>query len=408
MIHGEAVDMKYPNPYTPGAGFMPAYLAGREQMLQDAQKYLEAIEMGYPQQSVVYFGLRGVGKTVLLNAIEEIADNKNILYEHIEIKERKNQKAEPGYFEQQIANICKKFIHAMSIKESAKSLLRRAASVLKGFTVTYNPEEGTISAGIETEDISTYTGTGDLPSDMTDLFVALGKAAKETASTVCFFIDEIQYMKEIEIEALVGAIHRCNQLRLPVMIFGAGLPKILKSMGDAKSYTERLFRFEEVDALDRQAAEYAVTAPAKDWKVTYTEEALEKIIDVTDRYPYFIQAFCSVIWDCCEEKTIDRKAVEEALPVFWENMDKGFFMVRFERCTKREKQFMFAMAKCGELPCTISNVASFMNMNVNKISTFRAQLINKGLIYATGHAEIDFTVPQFDGFLKRINPELEL
>ena len=123
--------MKYPNPYTPGAGFMPAYLAGRENLLEDAEKYLDAIEKRYPQQSVIYFGLRGVGKTVLLNAIEEIADNRNILYEHIEIKERKNQKAEEGYFEQQIANICKKFLHAMSIKETAKSLLRRAAGVFK-------------------------------------------------------------------------------------------------------------------------------------------------------------------------------------------------------------------------------------------------------------------------------------
>lgn len=400
--------MKNPNPYTPGAGFMPAYLAGREKMLQDAEKYLEAIEKGYPQQSVVYFGLRGVGKTVLLNAIEEIADNKNILYEHIEIKERKNQRSEQGYFEQQIANVCKKFLHAMSIRESAKSLLKRAVGVLKGFTVTYNPTEGTFSAGVETEDITEYVGTGDLPSDTTDLFVALGKAANESDSTVCFFIDEIQYMKEIEIEALVGAIHRCNQLRLPIMIFGAGLPKILKTMGDAKSYTERLFRFEEVDALKREEAEYAVTAPAADWNVVYSQDALNTIITVTGKYPYFIQAFCSTIWDQCDDDTISKEDVDKALPIFWSNMDKGFFMVRFERCTKREKQFMYAMVKCGDLPCTISNVAEIMQTNVNRISTIRAQLINKGLIYATGHAEIDFTVPQFDGFLRRMNPELDL
>lgn len=400
--------MRNPNPYTPGAGFMPAYLAGREKLLEDAEKYLEAIEKGYPQQSVIYFGLRGVGKTVLLNAIEGIADNKNILYEHIEIKERKNQKSEQGYFEQEIAKNCRKFLHAMSIKESAKSLLKRAMGVLKGFTVTYNPEDGSLSAGLDTDNVTEYIGTGDLPSDMTDLMVALGKAANESGSTICFFIDEIQYMKEIEIEALVGAIHRCNQLRLPLMIFGAGLPKILKTMGDAKSYTERLFQFEEVDALTKEAAEYAVREPAADENVCYTKKAMEKIIEITGRYPYFIQAFCSAIWEEGNEDVIEEADVEKALPVFWSNMDKGFFMVRFERCTKREKQFMFAMVKCGELPCTISNVAMIMNTNVGKISTFRAQLINKGLIYATGHAEIDFTVPQFDGFLKRINPKLEL
>ena len=138
------------------------------------------------------------------------------------------------------------------------------------------------------------------------------------------------------------------------------------------------------------------------------EGAMNKIIEITGRYPYFIQAFCSAIWEETDGNLIDEPDVEKALPIFWSNMDRGFFMVRFARCTKREKQFMFAMVKCGELPCTISNVAMIMKTGVGRISTFRAQLINKGLIYATGHAEIDFTVPQFDGFLKRINPELEL
>lgn len=399
--------MKYPNPYTPGAGFMPVYLAGREQLLEEAERYLEAIERGYPQQSVVYYGLRGVGKTVLLNAIENIADNRNILYEHVEIKERKSQKSSEGYFEQQIVNICKKFLYAMSMKETAKSLLKRAFGVLKGFSVTYHPEDGSFSAKWESEKIE-YIGTGELSSDMTDLFVAMGKAASESGSTICFFIDEIQYMKEYEMEALIGAVHRCNQLRLPIMIFGAGLPKILKTMGDTKSYTERLFRFEEVGALKREEAEYAVTAPAADWNISYAKKALEKIVEITEKYPYFIQAFCSVIWDHTEKDTIEEQDVEKVINRFWGEMDRGFFMVRFERCTKKEKQFMFAMVKCGELPCTISNVAVIMKKRVTEISTFRAQLINKGLIYATGHAEIDFTVPQFDRFLKRMNPSLDL
>lgn len=399
--------MKYPNPYTPGAGFMPVYLAGREKLLEEAERYLEAIERGYPQQSVIYYGLRGVEKTVLLNAIENIADNRNILYEHVEIKERKSQKSSEGYFEQQIVNICKKFLYAMSMKETAKSLLKRAFGVLKGFSVTYHPEDGSFSAKWDSEKIE-YIGTGELSSDMTDLFVALGKAASESGCTICFFIDEIQYMKEYEMEALIGAVHRCNQLRLPVMIFGAGLPKILKTMGDTKSYTERLFRFEEVGALNREEAAYAIKAPAADWNISYTKQALEKIVKITEKYPYFIQAFCSVIWDHTEKDTIEVEDVEKVIDLFWGEMDRGFFMVRFERCTKKEKQFMFAMVRCGELPCTISNVAVILKKKGTEISTFRAKLINKGLIYATGHAEIDFTVPQFDRFLKRMNPNLDL
>lgn len=400
--------MNYPNPYTPGAGFMPVYLAGRETLLDNAGKYLETLEKRYPQQSVIYYGLRGVGKTVLLNAIEMMADTKNILYEHIEVKERKNTKNDKKYFEQQIANTCKKFLHTISFGKSAKDFLAKAIGVLKGFSVTYNPEDGSFSAGLSGENLTEYIGSGDLAADMTDLFVALGKAATEASKSICFFVDEIQYMKEDEIEAMVSAIHRCNQLRLPVMIFGAGLPKILKAMGDAKSYTERLFKFEEVDALNEEEARHAITEPAVDFDVIYTEDALKNIIEITEKYPYFIQAFCSILWQSINKARINIEDVKKVIDDFWTEMDKGFFMVRFERTTKREKQFMFAMVKCGDLPCTISNVATIMNMSANKISTFRAQLINKGLIYATGHAEIDFTVPQFDGFLKRVNPSLEL
>lgn len=406
MIEGSDI-LNLINPYTPGAGFMPTYMAGRENLLNNADKYLDAIIKGYPQQSVIYFGLRGVGKTVLLNAIEGFADNKSILYEHIEIKERRGTKADKGYFEQQMANVCKKFIHSMSLGNSAKDLVKKAMSALAAFRVTYSTQDNSMSVGLD-ENFMNYIGTGDLSSDLTDLFVTMGRVAQKTGYAICFFIDEIQYMKEPEIEALVSAVHRCNQLRLPVMMFGAGLPKILKTLGEAKSYTERLFLFEKVGTLSFREACAAIEEPAVDLGVRYTKPALKKIIDITESYPYFIQAFCNIIWDNADTTNIDFKDVEQALAPFWAYMDTGFFMVRFARCTKKEKQFMFAMVKCGDLPCTISNVAKIMNVSVNSISTFRAQLINKGLIYATDYAEIDFTVPQFDGFLKRINPGLSI
>ena len=175
-----------------------------------------------------------------------------------------------------------------------------------------------------------------------------------------------------------------------------------------RQYTERLFLFEKVDALSSDEVCAAVEEPALEFNVHYSREALLKIIDITGKYPFFIQALCSTIWNQVNKMRIEAEDVEKAISEFWLNMDKGFFMVRYERCTKKEKEFMFAMVKCGELPCTISNVASIMKAKVNSISTFRAQLINKGLIYATDYAEIDFTVPQFDGFLKRINPDLKI
>ena len=394
------ITVKYANPYTPGAGFMPGHLAGRKEILDEAEKYLKTLVLGYPQQSIIYYGLRGVGKTVLLNAIEEKTDELPVLMEHIEIAEKRN-------FTQQIANSCKKFIHKMSFKEAAKDFVNKAQGVLRAFTVTYNPSEQSFSVGVSDNE---YIATGDLSDDMTDLFVSMGKMAGKTGYAICFFIDEIQYMKDEEVEALVNAVHRCNQLRLPIMVFGAGLPKIIKTLGKVKTYSERLFRFREIDALGKQDAKEAIVKPAEPLGVRYTNDSLERILNVTQGYPYFIQELCSAIWNDIEEEKdiIEEIHVERAIPKFFENLDLGFYKMRYDRCTHKEKIFIFAMVKCGDLPCTISNVAKIMNKDVRSISTYRAQLINKGVIYATGHAEIDFTVPGFDGYLKRINPELSI
>lgn len=369
-ITGET-GMKYANPYTPGAGFMPGHIAGRKESLERAEKYLNTIVLGYPQQSVIYYGLRGVGKTVLLNAIECKTDDMPVLMGHIEIAEKKN-------FTQQITNYSKKFIHKMSFKETAKDFVSKV--------------------------------TGDLSDDLTDLFVTMGKMAEKTGYAICFFVDEIQYMKDEEIGALVNAIHRCNQLRLPLMIFGAGLPKILKTLGKVKSYSERLFRFEEIDALSDEDARDAIVKPAEPLEGSYTEEALRRIIQETQGYPYFIQELCSAIWEELdpEQTVIDIDDVEHAIVKFYENLDLGFYKLRYDRCTHKEKIFIFAMAKCKKLPCSISNVAKMMESEVASISPYRAQLINKSVIYATGYAEIDFTVPGFDRFLKRVNPELQI
>ena len=392
--------MRCANPYTPGAGFMPAYLAGREKPLEDAENYLSSIQLGYPQQSVIYSGLRGVGKTVLLNAIESEAEEKDILFEHIEINENRN-------FIQQIANTAKKFIHKMSRKEAAKEAVRKATGLLRAFTVTYNPADSTFTAGMD-GDIPEDISTGILTDDLTDLFVSMGRTALKSEDTIIFFIDEIQYMKINEAEALISAIHRCNQLRLPIMIFGAGLPKILKMLGEVKSYSERLFRFEEIGSLEKEDAKAAIVKPAEELKVSYNEDAVKEIINVTEGYPFFIQEYCKAIWERAEETIITVEDVYNSRPEFEKRLDQSFFKVRFERSTKKEKQFMFAMVKCGDLPCTISNVAAIMGKNVKSISPYRAQLIDKGLIYATAHAEVDFTVQQFDKYLIRINPELEI
>lgn len=392
--------MKFGSPYTPGAGVMPPYLAGKDEMITNADKYLISIVKGYPQQSVVYYGLRGVGKAVLLNAIEEKADDLNILYDHIEIKER-------GSFIAKVANSSKKMIHRLSTIEAAKDLTRKALGFLQAFSVTYNPEDKTFSAGMS--EPTAYIATGILSDDLTDMFVSMGKAASKADKVICFFIDEIQYMKDDEMEALVNALHRVNQLRLPIMIFGAGLPKVLKLLGEVKSYAERLFKYIPVAELSDEDAKMAIIKPAADLDVGYTDEAVDEIIKWTKGYPFFIQEFCGTIWDDTDKNIIEVQDVLHALPIFLKHLDESFFKVRYEKCTKKEHDFLFAMVKCGELPCTISNVVHFMKKKqVSEISTTRAQLISKGIIYSAGHGEIDFTVPLFDEYLRRINPELKI
>ncbi len=393
--------MRYANPYTPGAGFMPSYLAGRDKLILKAQNNIAALIQRYPQQSVIYYGLRGVGKTVLLNRIEEIAEEQGILFEHIEIKEKEG-------FVSQITASSMKFLREISMQEKAKNVAKRAVELIKTFHITFSPKDGNITASLQSEE-DHYQIITNLSDGLTDVFVALGNAAMKSEDTICFFIDEIQYLKNDELEALINAIHRVNQKRLPIMIFGAGLPKVFKELGDAKSYSERLFVFEMVDALSKEDAGLAVCEPAKHFDVEYEKDAVEKIIEVTQGYPYFIQEFCKIIWDDTTESVITLEDVSKCEEEFYSKLDNGFFRVRYDRCTQREKEFMYAMVKCGDLPCTISNVAQIMGVSaVSKISPIRAQLISKGLIYSTGYSEIDFTVPSFDKFLIRVMPEEEM
>ena len=386
------------NPYTPEEGFVPAFLAGREEMLGRARSYLENVQNRYPQQPVIYFGLRGVGKTVLLNAIEEAADNRDMLYHHIEA-------SEDGHFSARLIGALVRFTSSLSAHAAAKELSQRVLSMLKAFRVTYNMIENSVEVGVDTSMMET---TGIYADDLTEIFSTLGKAASRAGQSVCVFVDEMQCLTEEELAGLASAMHRCNQLRLPVILFGAGLPKIRKAVGEARSYAERLFKFEEVSALDDVGTADAITEPAKDLGVSYTADAIREITAVTEGYPYFIQAFCQTIWDRSEGPEITLEDVRSSQDAFFAELDRGFFQVRYNRCSHMEQSFMTAMVKCGELPCTISNVAAIMNRKVKSISPFRGKLISKGLIYATGHAEIDFTVPQFDGFIRRINPDLQL
>ncbi|MDF2873764.1 MAG: hypothetical protein K0R22_447 [Sporomusa sp.] len=384
------------NPYTPGAGLVPNYLAGRDDTIEQAKEIIAYVAHGFPARSIIYYGLRGVGKTVLLNKIEEIADEYNVLYEHIEVSERSS-------FKISISLHIQKLIRQMSVRAKAEGYWQKAMSVLKAFQLTYSPG-GEISIGVK-DDIVAAVGvsdTGNFANDLTELFVSMGTLAKNCGSSVCLFIDEIQYLKDDEFEALITALHRANQKGLPVTLFAAGLPKVTKIAGDIKSYAERLFGFISIGSLEAEAARLALVEPAKKIGVTFTAEAIDEILRITEGYPYFLQEYGKQVWAFIKSNIIDITSVREAYPSFEKSLDDSFYKVRYDRATPKEKEFMHAMVECGSLPCTIAQIATKMNTSVNSISPLRGQLIYKGFIYAPGYGEVDFTVPQFNQYLKRV------
>ena len=376
------------NPYTPGAGVMPGYLAGRDDIIQDGKDSIYSLMNGYPRQPIIYYGLRGVGKTVLLTALKEYAIKEGVLAFHFEIQEKVS-------LINDIILSANQTLTKISKVEKIKNIFEVAKNSLQSFTLTYTTGENSISV-----EMNKKLSEMMLQSNLVELLLNLGRLAKESKNTIIYFIDEIQYAKQNELEALITAQHRINQERLPITIIAAGLPKILVNMTESKTYAERMFAFVEISSLEYKDAKNAIVNPGKPFDITYTEEALKEIYQITEGYPYFIQQFCYLISK--KYKDIDLNIVNEMKSIFFKELDKSFFKVRFDKCTPREKEFMFAMANCGELPCTVANVAHILNKDLKSISPIRARLINKGLIYATRYGEIDFTVPKFDEFLKRM------
>ena len=376
------------NPYTPGAGVMPGYLAGRDDIIQDGKDSIYSLMNGYPRQPIIYYGLRGVGKTVLLTALKEYAIKEGVLAFHFEIQEKVS-------LINDIILSANQTLAKISKVEKIKNIFEVAKNSLQSFTLTYTTGENSISV-----EMNKKLSEMMLQSNLVELLLNLGRLAKESKNTIIYFIDEIQYAKQNELEALITAQHRINQERLPITIIAAGLPKILVNMTESKTYAERMFAFVEISSLEYKDAKNAIVNPGKPFDITYTEEALKEIYQITEGYPYFIQQFCYLISK--KYKDIDLNIVNEMKSIFFKELDKSFFKVRFDKCTPKEKEFMFAMANCGELPCTVANVAHILNKNLKSISPIRARLINKGLIYTTRYGEIDFTVPKFDEFLKRM------
>lgn len=380
------------NPYRPGAGLMPVYIAGRDEDIQNVSQMFDALTMDIPTQSIIFSGLRGVGKTVLINKLQSIAEEKGIFCKHIEIEERND-------FISQIAECSQAFLRTVSTKEKFKHLIQKPLEAIKSLVVSFNPEDNSFSLSMQDREL--YV-SNNLTQTLTEVFSTIGETAQKTETPICFFIDEIQYMKQNQLGSLIAALHRANQLGYPIMIIGAGLPKIYKMLSDEKSYSERLFMYKKIDSLTDEQSEKAIEEPAKKFNIIYAHEATNKIVEITKGYPFFIQQLCKIVYDKTNKDVIELSDVENCIDEFLSSLDERFFKSRYERCAESDKKFVFAMVECGELPCTISNVAHNLNKTVGSISTTRAQLISKGIIYPVRYKELDFTVPEFSGYIQRL------
>lgn len=381
------------NPYRPGAGTKPTFLAGRDEIIEKAEILLKRVKAGNPQRSLMLYGLRGVGKTVLLNKFSNIAEAEEYIVEQIEMSENDD-------FKKVIANYFRKVLLKVNKIENAKAMLKRALGVLKAFSVSL-PDGPEIK--IDVDAITGEGDSGDFETDLTDLFSNIGQAAREENKCICILIDETQYLKEKDMAALIASCHKVSQKELPIVVICAGLPSIAALSGDAKSYAERLFEFIPITYLENPEDRKAIIEPARSLDVEYEEDAIVESLKISKGYPYFIQEIGKHTWDVAEASPITKDNVVNAKAATLKQLDNSFFKVRLDRATGAEKKFMYAMSALGQGPYLMSDVARKIGNKQSSISPIRATLIGKGFIYTPEFGKIEFTVPLFDDFLRR-NP----
>ncbi len=381
------------NPFSPGAGTPPPALVGRDGLIETFRVAVQRTMQGRPGQSLMPIGLRGVGKTVLLNRFIEEA---RALGAHAVLIEA----PEDGNLRQLLAREARRVLLQLDRAGALSQAVKRALRVFKSFSITVGPD-GSLSAGVDVDAEIGAADSGNLADDVTDLFVALGEAAKDRQTALVVAIDELQYLSEDELGALIMAIHRTTQLQLPVVLVGAGLPQLPGLAGNAKSYAERLFTFPEIGPLARDEGRLAVTRPAEAAGVHVEAAAVDAILDHTHGYPYFLQEWAYETWNVATGDSIQLADVQHAAPRVIEKLDTNFFRVRFDRLTPTEKKYLRAMAELGPGPHRSGEIAREYGAKVESVGPMRSALIKKGMIYSPSHGDTAFTVPLFDEFLTR-------
>ena len=386
------------NPYAPGAGTPPPALAGRDVLIRDAAVALQRIRAQRSAQCLILYGLRGVGKTVLLNHIRRQAEAEGVACVRIEAPEGRSLPA-------LLAPALRAALLKLSRGEALKAKLLKGMRALASFTAALKLKYQDVVVSLDVDPERGLADSGDLDLDLEDLLTALGEAAREQDTAIVLFIDELQYVPEDQLAALIAALHGAAQAQLPITMLAAGLPQLVGRTGRAKSYAERLFSFTSIGPLNTDDARKALVIPAAQEGVAYTADAIDEILRQTCGYPYFLQEWGKHSWDVAGASPIDVHNVRHATEVALAGLDAGFFRVRFDRLTPAEKRYMRAMAELGAGPHRSGDIADVLGKKVTAVAPRRNTLINKGMLCSPVHGDTAFTVPLFDGFMKRIMPE---
>lgn len=380
------------NPFAPGVGSRPPELAGRQAIIEDARVAIDRALLRKPSRSQMFLGLLGVGKTVLLNAIENMATERGHLTSSIEAPEHKS-----------LGELLLPRVHQMlrklSLIDNAKGKAHDAMRALRSFASVFKFEYGDMAIAVDPE-VGT-ADSGDLENDLPELFMRIGEAAEAGGKAWTLLIDEVQYLNKKDLAALIVSLHKINQSGLPVLFFGAGLPQVAALSGEAKSYAERLFHYPEVGALPEADAKEAIRQPVNEEDAVIDEEALTEIFVKTRGYPYFLQEWGHQSWNLAVGHTITLHDARKAEAATLKRLDEGFFKVRFDRLTPKEREYVIAMARLGSGPYRSSDVADALGESAQSLGPRRAQIIGKGMIYSPSHGDVAFTVPMFNDYLMR-------
>jgi DNA polymerase III delta prime subunit len=386
------------NPYAPGAGSPPPELVGRDPILEQARILLGRVKRKKSEKSMLLTGLRGVGKTVLLNEIERLAQSEE--YRTIPIEAHEAKPLGPL-----IAPHLRSVLYDLDRMAGAGDKVKRGLAVLRSFMGSLKVTVGEFTFGLDIDPEQGTADSGDLEIDLPSLFIAVAEAAEERKGAVALLIDEIQYFSQKELGALIMAMHKVQQRQLPLVLIGAGLPILPGLAGESKSYAERLFSFPDIGALSESDAAKALRDPAQEFGVLFEDPALAEIFRMTQGYPYFLQEWGYQSWNLSSSSPITLKIIQSATETVISRLDQNFFRVRFDRLTPGEKNFLRAMAELGAGPQRTGDIAEVLGVKIGSLGPVRAKLIKKGMIYSPAHGDIAFTVPLFDEFMVRTIPD---